>query len=57
MFRTSVSESIAPMESKMRKWRLRWFEYILRANNDTIVKFTFAIEVTRKLQRGRPMMR
>jgi hypothetical protein len=48
---------IAPIDEKLRESRLRWFGHVLRADDGTIAKTGFNLEVPGKRPKGRPKQR
>ncbi|EYC36474.1 hypothetical protein Y032_0893g2905 [Ancylostoma ceylanicum] len=48
---------IAPIAVKLRETRLRCYDHVLRANEDTICKVGLDLKVRRKRPRGRPKQR
>uniref|UniRef100_A0A914WFQ1 Reverse transcriptase domain-containing protein n=1 Tax=Plectus sambesii TaxID=2011161 RepID=A0A914WFQ1_9BILA len=48
---------VAPIAEKLRKSRLQWYGHVLRANDKTVAKMDFALEVSGARPRGRPKQR
>ena len=48
---------VAPIDYKMREGRLRWYGQVLRAEDNTVRKTGFKLEVAGKRPRGRPKRR
>ncbi|KIH64119.1 hypothetical protein ANCDUO_05575 [Ancylostoma duodenale] len=48
---------IAPITEKLREARLRWYGHVLRADNDSIRKIGFDLDVRGKRPKGRPKQR
>lgn len=48
---------IAPVADKLREARLRWNDYVLRPNDDTVRKIDLNKDVTEKWFKGRPRQR
>ena len=48
---------VAPIHEKMREGRLRWLGHVLRAEENTIAKSAYVLEINGKRPRGRPRHR
>ncbi|XP_068084576.1 uncharacterized protein [Anabrus simplex] len=48
---------VAPIQRKMQENRLRWFRHVLRAEDNTLAKSAYTLEVAGKRPKGRPRQR